>query len=169
MREEIISGCETITKSKLSGRIQSTLLKHMHSGFRNPVNLKTIKLIQSDACKLCSDKETTYTHIFIYCAIGRFVRLLLQERFYRATNQILQINMDLINIFKLPRCSQDKSLKTLTSQFIGAYKYVLHKHYHTGYPNVEISNTKLPLDLTNKILEIVSRADDWQTQHYKIS
>ena len=37
---------------------------------------------------------------------------------------------------------------------------MLHKHYLTGYPNVEISNTKLPLDLTNKILEIVSREDD---------
>ena len=159
-RQDIISGCQMITKSHLSGRVQSTILRHMHRGYMDPHQMKYLKLIERDKCKLCNDEEVTYSHIFIYCSIGRFIRILLQERFYRATQQKLPINFHSINIFKLDNSTKEKSLQNLITQFIGAYKYVLHKHLHTGLANSEISNTKLPLDLTNKILDIVKSADD---------
>ena len=86
------------------------------------------------------------------------IQTLIKERLYRATNKYLPLHLNMNNILKpqAPHLSND--LINLSLKTVCSYKFCLHKHFHSRLANTEIENPRLPLSLTNKILNIVNKS-----------
>ena len=159
-KNDIIEGCKNIHKTGLSGRILSVVYKHIHNGFMQPNIMSKLGIANTGMCKLCGDtSEATYLHISFDCPITDIIRTLLKERLFRATNKHLPLHLNMINILNPQAPHLSNNLINLSLKTVCAYKFCLHKHFHSGLANTEIENPRLPLSLTNKILNIVNKSE----------
>ena len=91
--------------------------------------------------------------------------MLLEEHFYRSGNKVTRFNCHDINILSFN--IEDKEINKLKSQFICSYKFHIHMFQQKALNNIEITNPKIPLQITNTILATVQKASHFKIPPYK--
>ena len=165
-KEDIIKGCQNINSTSLSGRVLSVCYKHQHQGYMQPLLIKKLGLNNEEVfCKLCGEKDIDYQHLFVECEVSYYIRILLEERFYRSSQKITRFTCHDINILSFN--IEEKETQKLKSQFTCSYKFHIHMFHHKALSNIERTNPKIPLQLVNTILSTVQKASNFKIPPFK--
>ena len=168
-RQNIKQAANLITKLKIPGTYKALLLKHNLSGFIEPKVLNKLGYKTDNECRMCHEKDISYTHLTYDCAVAQFLINQAMLHFQLIYKTKPRIGIHTMNMYIIDHQNfKNQQQKEDYFHLVSIVKITLHKIYQRDEIIHDYTEEKKVLSWYNKVLEDVHLTNKKMKKFHKL-